>query len=218
MTENPELTPSEQLLLHGEEFATKGLVGNVRLPQGGKVAADKIGELLLANVFLTIEQAGGIELLVEEQKRLFGLMKSDTLFVKRATGKTAWPVPSAESLIHGLARSEPVPVADILYDWLAESHGMPWNLAVTKIEECLVQRGLLLEEAHKLLGKTMSRSYRMDPGTLAALPPADLATTRQRLEDCRTQRPDLWKLLLKGIHQGINRRRAEDGGDYDGDD
>ncbi|MET0102979.1 MAG: hypothetical protein ABW078_14695 [Sedimenticola sp.] len=218
MTENPELTPSEQLLLHGEEFATKGLVGNVRLPQGGKVAADKIGELLLANVFLTIEQAGGIELLVEEQKRLFGLMKSDTLFVKRAAGGTAWPVPSAESLIHGLARPEPVPVADIIHDWLGESHGMPWNLAVTRIEECLAQRGLLQAEAHKLLGKTMSTSYSMDPGTLATLPTADLAATRQHLDDCRTQRPDLWKLLLKGIHQGINRRRAEDGGDYDGDD
>ncbi|MEJ1373598.1 MAG: hypothetical protein RPT94_01075 [Candidatus Sedimenticola sp. (ex Thyasira tokunagai)] len=218
MTQVLDITPSEMLLLNGDKFASKGIIGNIELPLGIKVSAEKLGEALLANAFLTIEQEACVELFVGKQKQLFGLINSDRLFMKRSSTADKWPAPSVESELCALAQPEAVLVSDTLFDWLKKPHGTPWVLALMHVQHSMAQRGILHEESRKLLGMTVSKSYSLDHEKLAAIQQGVPEPNRLLMDNCKNSRPEVWKHLIKEIHLGINRRRAEDGGDDDGDD
>lgn len=77
-----ELTPSEVVLLNGERFAGKRLVGNVRLLHTDrKVAAEQLARAVLVAAFLANEADDAIRFETGELPRWFGLRSRTALFV-----------------------------------------------------------------------------------------------------------------------------------------
>ena len=137
------LTPSEIVLLHGEQFARKG--GRTRLLDGTTRVSSKA--LLLAMVraaLLAHEQAGTLRLEIAEQKTA-GWRPSARLFVV-TTGKEAdWPAPSLESRLFFKEHAE---VSAVLANWLWVGR-RPWDWAVEQVKIPMALRGVVTVKAER---------------------------------------------------------------------
>ena len=85
-----DLTPSKTVLLNGERFAEKRLVGNVRLLHTDRgVAADRPARAILMAAALANQEDGVIRFETGELPRWFGLRSRAALFVELA-GEASW--------------------------------------------------------------------------------------------------------------------------------
>lgn len=86
-----DLTPSKTVLLNGERFAEKRLVGNVRLLHTDReVAADRLARAIVMAAALANQEDGVIRFETGELSRWFGLRSRAALFVELA-GEASWP-------------------------------------------------------------------------------------------------------------------------------
>jgi hypothetical protein len=208
------LAPSELVLLRGEQFASKALLGNVQLLHSDEsVSASKLGEAILAAAFLACHQAGSIRLEVRQKKALLGLRKVDRLCATPGDPSVTWPAASLEGRIGELARQyaedDDHEVRNLVYGWLAQDSVSPWQAAIDRIKAGLAERGLLDRfDETRLKIFTVTR-YELPPatGSLAAEQP--LEPVHGLLEGCARERPEIWKLLTKELRAAISARTEQ---------
>lgn len=129
------LTASELIFLNGEQFAKKVMIGNIDLLHSAeKVSAAELGQAMVVSAFLSSERAGAIRLEVREKKVLLGLRKAKGLYAAPATA-IEWPDYSREAQIGSIAADLAAEkganeVANIVYAWLREDSGSPWQAAI----------------------------------------------------------------------------------------
>ncbi len=207
------LTPSETVLLHGDQFARDGgaLSTNTTLPTtGAKVAASPLVQALVAAALLAGEHSGAVCLEVRDKKALLGLRTVRGLFVAAGPVPASWPEPSLEAHLGRLLRSGPREVSDLLYILLWRDSANPWEAVLDVVKQGLAARGLLEIEEVKHLKVVTTRRFRVAPaaaGVIAAQP----ATFVQEMFTANAQqRPELWKLLNEGCKSGVKRREERD--------
>jgi hypothetical protein len=213
---NPEgpLAPSELVLLRGEQFARKVLLGNVQLLHSDEsVSITQLGEAILTAAFLACHEAGSVRLEVQQKKALFGLRSVDRLYASPGDPAVAWPASSLEQTIGELARhyaqDDNHDVRNLVYRWLAQDSVNPWQAAIERIKAGLAERGLLDRFDEKRLKIFTVTRYELPPatGSLAAAQP--LEPVRRLLDGCAKDRPAIWKLLTKEIKAAISARTEE---------
>lgn len=215
----PEFSPSELVLLHGEEFATaeKGLSAiNVELLHSkAKVSTDQLGQAMLTVAFLANQQAGTIRLEIRDRKerKLFGLRQVTTkaLFADPGSASAEWPADSLEAQVRSLvekyeADKERRYVSNLVYQLLGVDDENPCGLMIDFAKKVLKNRGLLETVKEKRLVVFTEERLALRERTAALAAQQPVAPLRQLLAEVETKQTELWKLLLAEIRHGVGRR------------
>jgi hypothetical protein len=216
------LTPSELVLLHGEKFAKKVMLGNTELLHiDAKVSMTKLGEAMLCAAFLGSEAGGSIRLEVRQKKAMLGLRKVNGLFADPVSA-IMWPSPSIEAEITSRANQRPSggespEVSTIIYDWLGVNSSSPWQMVVEMVKAGLAGRGLLEAIEEKRLKIFTTTRYELPQSTAAMAATRSVAHIEQMFELGERGRPEVWKLLKKQIKSAISSRTESDDVDVDFD-
>lgn len=210
-----ELTPSEVVLLDGERFAGKRLVGNVRLLHGDrKVAADELAVGVLTAAFLANDERDVIRFETGDLPRWFGLRSRRALFVGPGREAPAWPrhtlewaVPAFLAEMTTREEQERAPVGALVDSFFDGDRADPWRYVVDLVKDGLAARDLLDRRPERL--------FRLDTGRIEYVLPASTEhlareTAPERIERLfgatATARPEVWELLRWEIRRAVAAR------------
>lgn len=214
------LTPSEQVFLQGERFASKGgLVNRIKLMHVDQdVSVSELVQAMFAAAFLSCEKMGAIRLEIRPKKLLFGLTKKDTLYAEPVR-PAEFPAPSLEAQIYEMAVKQKNDkgtneVATLVFAWLREDTNLPWQEAVKLVQSGLASRQLLDVVQEKKLKVFTVNKFTLPEGTRQLAAELAWQPIQQLLSDCQQNRPEVWKLLMKHIKSGIDNRHESDN-DFD---
>ena len=135
-----------------------------------------------------VQLAISAALLANEQAGALHLENEGGRLIARFNGSDPhWP---PDSLEDRLRRARPIRVSELVYDWMADGSNFPLTRALRLIEHSAVLRGLACTQQN--LADT-----------------AEPAPVKALLEECRLQRPAIWKALQAGIGAGVKSRTVE---------
>jgi hypothetical protein len=215
------LTPSEVVLLHGDEFAAKaGLFNRVKLlHRDEEVSAPQLAQAMLAAALLANEGLGALRLEVRSKKNFLGLGHTTNVYAEPLGPAPAWPQPSLEAELRALAETlragERNDVDTLLYTWLAEDDATPWVKVVEQVKAKLAARGLLEVAEKRQLKIFVSRKYALPESTASLAARQPWQPLHQMLSEEARRRPELWKLLEKQIKRAIQQRTEKSENDFD---
>jgi len=210
------LTPSELVLLNGERFAKKVMLGNISLLHSdASVSVAQLGLALIATAFLANEQQGVIRFEKRKKKAMLGLRKVEVLYALTGVRSVTWPAPSLEAeILSILARSqnddEWGDISNIIYAWLREDSASPWQAAIELIKSCMADRGLLEKIEEKKLKIFTSIRYELPQSALNLSREYPIEPIESLLSACEQNRPEIWKLLTDQIKSAIKARTEQD--------
>lgn len=212
------MTPSEVVLLDGERFAGKRLVGNVRLLHADrKVAADELAVAVLTAAFLANDERDAVRFETGDLPRWFGLRSRRALFVGRETppwprDTLEWAVPSFLAELTTGEHRDRAPVGALVDSFFDGDRADPWRYVVDLVTDGLAARGLL--------DRRPERVFRLDTGRIEYDLPASIAQlTRETAPEpierlfgaTQTARPDVWELLQWEIERAVSAHGCERG-------
>jgi hypothetical protein len=206
------LTPSEVVVLHGEQFAGEGgllRANEVLLLSGAKVRADQLAEAALAALVLANEQAGHLRLALEKKKVFFGLFKREALMAYPAT-PGAWPARSAEWAISQSVQERPKEVDDLLSQFISEQTSNGSGQALAQVKAGMAARGVLEVEEKKVLKVFTTSTFVASDSTRAMAAAARPDEVKELLGACERQRPEVWKALMADVRGAIDRMTETD--------
>lgn len=203
------LTPSELVYLHGEQYAKKHLVNNVKLMHADlSVSAGELVHAMLMTAFLASEAEGVLQLVIGKKKTLLG--SRDELFAEPGPAAATWPAPSIESNLlesgRGLKPRSANTVTALVYNLLDADCASPGAAIIDLCKPYLAQRRLMNQGQKKVLGFIPTTTYDLPASTIAGAAQFPMARINQMLATAQQTRPELWKLLLGGVKDGISKR------------
>lgn len=210
------LTPSELVLLNGERFAKKVMLGNVSLLHSDtSVSAAQLAQAMIAASFLANEQVGAIRLEKHKKKALLGLRKVEVLYVLVGEEKISWPAPSLEAgilsiLDRSLQDEEWGDISNIIYAWLKEDSISPWNSAVEMLQSGMASRGMLEKIEEKKLKIFTAVHYELPQSTLNMSRQYAIDPVESLLNACENSRPEIWKMLIDQIKSAVKARTEQE--------
>lgn len=227
MDSNPNLEPSNQfspselVLLNGEHFAKKVMMGNFQLMHiDASVSYSQLGEAILTTAALALKSIGNLQFDIREDKAMFGLRKVKSLYIKPAITENNWPDFSPESQFIQIAEklneeAESAKLSDLIYIWLRQDSPSPWQSTIE-----MVQSGLA---ARNLLEKTESTKMKVFTTTNYGLPESTAKLARQysiepissMINDYEKNQKEIWELLKKEQKSAIKQRTEQDDMDFD---
>jgi hypothetical protein len=214
------MAPSELILLNGDKFAKKVMIGNIDLLHTPvSVSAAQLGQAILASAFLACEQTGAIRLETRQKKAMMGLRKIINLYATPKDG-VEWPAYSLESKIGTIAGQLQAgkgdnEVSNVIYTWLGEDSGSPWQSAIELVKSGMADRGLLDRLQEKKLKVFSVTRYQLPDKTASLVQEIPIAPLQRLLEDCEKMRPEIWKMLVKQINSAIKARTEQDSSSMD---
>ena len=206
------LSPSELVLLKGEQFAKKSFSGNIKLLHtDNKVSAKEISQVILMAALLANEQTGSVRLEVGQKKALLGLCKVNTLYIAPGDTTVSWPDNSLEAEIPKLAKQlladkERNEVSTIFYTWLGKDSVNPWQSVVEMVKEGMASRGYLEIIEQKRLKFFTLTHYDLPESTYSLADQQSAEPVKELLTMCERTRPEVWKFLVKHINTTISQR------------
>lgn len=210
------LTPSELVLLNGERFAKKVMLGNISLLHSdASVSTAQLGQAILASAFLANSQLGAIRLESRKKKAMLGLRKVEVLYALPGAKDIDWPAPSLEAEILAiLSRSadddERGEISNIIYAWLREDSASPWQSTIELIKSGMASRGLLDKFEEKKLKIFTSVRYELPESTRNLSKEIPIEPVESLVRVCESNRPEIWKLLTDQIKSAIKARTEQD--------
>jgi len=206
------LTASELVLLKGDHFAKHVAMGNIDLLHvDAKVSAAELGQAMVAVAFLACERVGTVRLEVRPKRAFFGLRTVDTLYAEPGDGGYAWPKPSIEGSLFGLATEwaedkAQNEIANIVHTLFREDSVNPWQTLIERTKGDLAARGLLRASEQRALRVFTSVRYHIPETTAGLAARQSEASLQALLDDCQNTRPQVWKLLVAGLNKAASNR------------
>ena len=209
------LTPSDLVLLNGEQFAQgRSWAERIELINiDAAVDAKQLGQTMLAAAFLANEQAGAIRLEVHQNEKktfLFGRLTVKELYITPGVSEAVWPKFSLESLVHTFFESQVKTVSDFIQFWMPGDYNNPWKEVGNLIYKGLADRGLLEVSVDAISERQLwGKSGYVLPDHVASLArqqPID--PVRQLLATRMQARPEV-ELLVKEINSAIDQCRKQ---------
>jgi hypothetical protein len=190
------VTPSEVVAIHGTEFASQTLGGNIHLLDGqSEVSCRELLEAELQAALLAHEEAGTVRFEVAEVET-----GKPRLYVTATGVRKAWPEPSTESRLEFGGREE---LSAVLRRWLARESHFQWKRGAEKTFLPLVLRGIAV-----LSQKGRERRYLLMNRDAEAAAAQMRPAVARLLDRCREERPQVWNListeLEKAAEPGAN--------------
>jgi len=210
------LTPSELVYLHGEQYAKKHFINNVKLMHVDlSISSAELAYAMLSTAFLACEAEGVLLLQPGTQKRLIG--SRDVLFAQVSATGAVWPQPSIEYrlavLSQGLAPRGNNIIPTIVYHLLDADCVAPATEMIELCKPYLAQRGLVNQGQKKALGFIPVTTYELPDTTTQGAAQFPMERINQMLSAAQQSRPAVWKLLIEGIKRGIAQRVEQSASD-----
>ena len=145
---NP-LSASELVLLNGDQFAKKVMLGNIKLLHtDASVSVSQLAQAMLVAAVLADESSGNLRLEVRQEKAMFGLRKVKNLYANPTPHPVEWPQFSLESQLPQIAErfkndDDSHRVSNLIYAWLRQDSSSPWQSTIEMVKSGLTERGLL---------------------------------------------------------------------------
>lgn len=212
-------TPSEVVLLNGEQFApSAGLVNKYTVRASGQgVNANKLAVAAWSAALLANEQYGLIRLSPATNSTLFGLIKQPTLLVEPTGTQPGWPAGTLEAnllqVTSELQASRQNNLYMIVYRWLGSDDSAPYQEVLRMIEQGLGMRGLMVEVDARALGIFKYKKLELPDSTRPYIAQQSTAPVKQLLQNCEQFRPDIWKVMQKNIDKAIAARTEQSDND-----
>lgn len=203
------MTPSELVLLRGEQFAPPGsLVDKVTLLHNGQeVSAKTLARVVFAIAILANEQAGVLRLQPGTRKGLFGLAETPVLWLEPVSASAQWPAGTLEAQIQALATKKGAnDLYTIVHAALLHDYANPWASALDLVKAGLARRGLLQAQEKKQFLAASRVIYTLPPATAQLAAQQSAAPLQNWLVESERQRPALHKLLLAEIDKALKKR------------
>lgn len=217
---NP-LSPSELVLLNGDLFAKKVMLGNIQLLHTDtSVSISQLGEAILSAAVLAAESAGNFKLEIRTAKAMLGLRKAKNLCGIPTFSPNEWPEYSLEAQLPKIAErlekeGESHQISDLIYIWLRQDSSSPWQSTIEMVKSGLAERGLL-DAAQKTRLKVFTVvNYSLPESTADLASQIPIDPVKELLTNCENNRKDIWELLLKENKRAIKQRTEQDDMDYD---
>lgn len=216
---NP-LSPSELVLLNGEKFAKKVMLGNVKLMHiDASVSNAQLGGAIISAAVLADEASGNIKLEIRDDKAMFGLRKVKNLYANPTPHQIDWPQYSLEAQLPEIASrfkgEDNHQISSLIYAWLREDSGSPWTAAIDMVKSGLAERGLLEKIEEKKLKILSVTKYSLPESTAELASQYSTDSIQQMLDNCQRYRKNIWQLLEKQIKRAIKDRTEQDDMDFD---
>ena len=227
MTPNPTIYPgqtfsaSELVLLNGEKFAKKVMMGNIQLMHSEEsVSVAQLGQAILDAAVLAVESSGNLQLEARQEKAMFGLRKVANLYANPTPQPVEWPGPCLEAQTVQIASRLKVKdgnnqVSNVIYAWLREDSGSPWQSVIELVKAGMAQRGLLEAYEEKSLKIFTITRYSLPDSTKTLAAQQSIHPVQQLLSNCENYRKEFWDLLIKQIKKAIKDRTEQDDVDFD---
>jgi hypothetical protein len=221
MNTPPYLTPSEQVYLNGEKFASKGGVFNkTRLMHIDlQVDTKQLAQAVIAAAFAALEQQGTLRLEFHQKKRILGLGTSNVFCADVVGPMAAWPAGTLEAALPGLAQRMAATEASqnevhaIIYALLGEDSAAPFEIVFLLIKRGLAGRGLLDSRVETHLKIFKNTVYTMPENTRLLALSQPLQPVQQLMGWYAQNRPEVWKALNDQIKRGIEARQEKSDND-----
>jgi hypothetical protein len=215
---NPKyhLTPSEVVLLNGEQFAKKVMLGNIKLLNSdASVSFSQLGQAILASAILADEAVGNLLLEVRQEKATFGLRKVKKLYANPTPHRVEWQEYSLEHQLPEIAErfkndDDSHQVSNLIYAWLRQDSSSPWQSTIEMVKSGLAERDLLEKTEEKKLKVLTVVNYSLPESTAELARQYPVEPVKQLLENCESSRKDIWELLVKEIKKAIKDRTEQD--------
>lgn len=215
---NPKdhLTPSEVVLLNGEQFAKKVMLGNIKLLHSdASVSFSQLGQAILASAILADEAVGNLLLEVRQEKATFGLRKVKKLYANPTPHRVEWQEYSLEHQLPEIAErfkndDDSHQVSNLIYAWLRQDSSSPWQSTIEMVKSGLAERDLLEKTEEKKLKVLTVVNYSLPESTAKLARQYPVEPVNQLLENCESSRKDIWELLVKEIKKAIKDRTEQD--------
>lgn len=210
------LTPSELVLLNGEHFAKKVMLGNIKLLHtDASVSISQLAQAILATAVLADEFSGNLRLEVRQEKAMFGLRKVRKLYANSTPHPVEWPQYSLESQLPQIAErfkneDGSHQVSNLIYAWLRQDSSSPWQSTIEMVKSGLAERDLLEKTEQTRLRILTVVNYSLPESTASMATQLPIEPMKQLLENCESYRQDIWDLLVKEIKKAIKDRTEQD--------
>ncbi|UCD97478.1 MAG: hypothetical protein JSV42_10910 [Chloroflexota bacterium] len=210
------ISPSELVLLNGEQFAKKVLLGNIQLLHTDvSVSIAQLAQAMLTAAVLADEAAGNIHLDVRQGKAMFGLRKVNNLYANPTPQPNQWPQYSLESKLPEIATQlmndeDSHQVSNLIYAWLRQDSAQPWQSAIEMVKQGMAERGLLDRTEEKRLKVLTVVNYSLPSTTAEMTRQLPVQPVKQLLDTCASSRQDIWGLLEKELKKAIKDRTEQD--------
>jgi hypothetical protein len=217
------LSPSELVLLNGEQFAKKVMLGNIQLMHNeASVSVSQLGEAILAAAVLAVEFIGNLKLDVRSEKAMLGLRKVKSLFVKPTFTPNDWPEYSLEAQLVQIAErldreGESGKISDLIYIWLRQDSSSPWQSTIEMVQAGLAERGLLETTETTKLKVFTTINYSLPESTAVLAKQISIEPIRELLRTCENNQKEIWELLKKENKKAIKQRTEQSDMDMDFD-
>lgn len=210
-----QLTPSETVYFHPAAFARpKSLVDAVALAHTDqKYDASELGTAALAAALLGAEGPGAVKLEPGKSGRLFGLRKVDAAIVRAGAARPAFPAGTLEHAMVAAVQERERDVEDVVKAVLRTDSPDPYVSALALVEEGLASRGLLEARESRRLKVFRARTYVVPPATAELAKSTTASAAKDAADAAAATRPDLWRLVLDGIHRAAKARTETSGPD-----
>lgn len=212
---NP-ISSSELVLLRGDQFAKKVMIGNIKLLHtDASVSISQLGQAILAAAVLAAEAAGNLQLEVRQGKAMFGLRKVKNLYANPTPTPVEWPKYSLEAQLPPIAErfkndQDSHEVSNLLYAWLRQDSSSPWQSAIEMVQSGLAERGLLDSSEETKLKVFTKINYSLPESTASMAAEQPIEPVKQLLANCENDRREIWDLLVKQIKSAIKARTEQD--------
>jgi hypothetical protein len=212
---NP-ISSSELVLLRGDQFAKKVMIGNIKLLHtDASVSISQLGQAILAAAVLAAEAAGNLQLEVRQGKAMFGLRKVKNLYANPTPTPVEWPKYSLEAQLPPIAErfkndQDSHEVSNLLYAWLRQDSSSPWQSAIEMVQSGLAERGLLDSSEETKLKVFTKINYSLPESTASMAAEQPIEPVKQLLANCENDHREIWDLLVKQIKSAIKARTEQD--------
>jgi len=219
---NP-LSPSELVLLNGDQFAKKVMLGNIQLMHiEASVSVSQLGETILAAAVLAVDSIGNLQLDIRSEKAMLGLRKVKSLYGKPTFTPNDWPDYSLEAQLVQIAErldreGESAKISDLVYIWLRQDASSPWQSTIEMVQAGLAERGLLETSETTKLKVFTTVNYSLPRTTVALAEQYSIEPVREMLTNCEKNQKEIWELLKKENKKAIKQRTEQDDMDMDFD-
>jgi hypothetical protein len=212
---NP-LSASELVLLNGDQFANKVMLGNIQLLHtDASVSVSQLGQAILAAAVLADESSGNLRLEVRQEKAMLGLRKVKKLYANPTSYPVEWPQYSLESQLQQIADrfkndDDSHQVSNLIYAWLQQDSSSPWQSTIEMVKSGLAERDLLEKTEQTKLKILTVVNYSLPESTFSMARQLPFEPVKQLLKNCESNRQDIWDLLVKEIKKAIKDRTEQD--------
>jgi hypothetical protein len=217
---NP-LSPSELVLLNGDQFAQKVMMGNMKLMHTDlSVSYSQLGEAILTTAALAVESNGNLIFEVRTEKAMLGLRKVNSIYVRPAMTQNEWPDFSLESQLVKISErldqdGESAKVSDLIYIWLRQDSSSPWQATIEMVQSGLAQRDLLEKHEQTKLKVFTTASYSLPESSASLANQFPIKPIKDLLTNIEENHKETWELLKKEIKRAIKQRTEQDDMDFD---